>query len=144
MILKNQDYAKADDPLKNFRKRGLLGMLVRLEDKMARLDTFVETGILAVSSEPVEDVFKDIINYAILMRYWISEEREKAKLQSEIQDWKRQADAAYQQNKQAFDNQKQAIPHVSTCGCGGTFTAEGGWFHGDNCKAWPFYRGPVA
>lgn len=77
MTRKNQDYASDDDPLKNFRKRGLLGMLVRLEDKMARLDTFLETGILAVAEEPVDDLFKDIINYAVLMQSWINEERQK-------------------------------------------------------------------
>ena len=116
MVRKNQDYAKSDDPLKNFRKRGLLGMLVRLEDKMARLDTFVETGILAVSEEPVDDLFRDIINYAILMQYWVNEEREN---QSQKANW--------------------ADPSI--CGCGGTYTTEHGWVHGDNCKAWPTFRG---
>lgn len=85
MVRKNQDYAKSEDPLKNFRKRGLLGMLVRLEDKMARLDTFVETGILAVSEEPVDDLFKDIINYAILMQYCIAEARGQARELEELE-----------------------------------------------------------
>jgi hypothetical protein len=75
MIRKNQDYACSTDPLKNFRKRGLLGMLVRFEDKLARLDTFIETGILAVEEEPVDDLFLDIVNYAVLMAFWIREQR---------------------------------------------------------------------
>lgn len=75
MKLKNADYSTAADPLKNFRKRGLLGMVVRLEDKMARLDTFLESGTLAVKEEPVDDLFMDIINYCILMQFWICQER---------------------------------------------------------------------
>ena len=66
MRLKNRDYGENDDPFRNFRAHGLLGILVRLHDKLARLQTFVETGTLTVKSEPVTDCVLDIINYSIL------------------------------------------------------------------------------
>lgn len=66
MVVKNQDYGTGDDPFRNFRRRGLLGILVRMEDKLARLETFVERGDLKVVDEQVRDTVIDIINYAVL------------------------------------------------------------------------------
>lgn len=71
MRVKNQDYGANDDPFRNFRRHGLLGMLVRLSDKLARLETFNDTGKLAVVNESVHDCVLDIINYAVLIEGWI-------------------------------------------------------------------------
>jgi hypothetical protein len=77
MRKKNEDYGRADDPLFNFRRHGLKGMIVRLDDKMCRMDNFVERGIFAVEDEGIDDWTWDVINYAILTRFWIQEEKAK-------------------------------------------------------------------
>lgn len=66
MRTKNEDYAAADDPYRNFRTFGRYGILVRLSDKLARLRTFEERGVLSVKDESIEDTIRDIINYSIL------------------------------------------------------------------------------
>ena len=66
MKKKNEDYASGDDPFRNFRQFGRLGILVRLSDKLARLRTFEERGKFSVEDEGVEDTVLDILNYAIL------------------------------------------------------------------------------
>lgn len=66
MVVKNHDYAASDDPFRNFRTFGELGILVRLSDKIARLHSFVENGTLAVKDESVLDTCLDIINYSVL------------------------------------------------------------------------------
>lgn len=66
MKKKNQDYGANDDPYRNFHQFGLLGILVRMSDKLARLQTFSERGSFAVNDEGLEDTVKDLINYAVL------------------------------------------------------------------------------
>ena len=66
MRKKNLDYAAEDDPYRNFRQFGRLGILVRMSDKQARLRTFTERGKFSVEDEGVADTVKDIINYAVL------------------------------------------------------------------------------
>jgi len=66
MKKKNQDYACAEDPYRNFRMFGRLGILVRMSDKLARLRTFDERKMLDVSDENIEDTVKDLVNYAVL------------------------------------------------------------------------------
>lgn len=68
---KNHDYA-GEDPLSNFKeseKMGIpawKGVLVRMTDKMSRLQTFAKKGKLEVSDENVEDTLRDMAIYAIL------------------------------------------------------------------------------
>lgn len=66
MQKKNQDYASADDPFRNFRMFGKLGILVRLSDKLSRLQTFEERGKLDINDEAIRDTVLDLINYTIL------------------------------------------------------------------------------
>lgn len=66
METKNRDYGENDDPFRNFRRWGLLGIIVRLGDKLARLETYVDRGDLKVVDEQVRDTVLDIINYAVL------------------------------------------------------------------------------
>lgn len=74
MRKKNEDYGRAEDPLFNFRRHGLKGMVVRMDDKMCRLDNFIDKGSFAVEDENVEDVARDLINYAVLFLFWCREE----------------------------------------------------------------------
>lgn len=69
MERKNRDYARGSDPFKNFRRHGAYGIVVRLDDKLSRLDSLLRPGsdgIAAVSDESIEDTFKDAANYALL------------------------------------------------------------------------------
>ncbi len=66
MRKKNHDYASSADPFRNFRTFGLLGVLVRLSDKLSRLHSFEEQGVTKVSDESITDTIIDIINYAVI------------------------------------------------------------------------------
>lgn len=70
MRAKNHDYASDEDPFRNFRSFGRFGILVRLSDKLARLQSFLENGKLKVADETIEDTVCDIINYAILFQQY--------------------------------------------------------------------------
>jgi len=78
---KNQDYTGGGGVFANFEAAGIFGVhrvkgaLVRMTDKMQRINSFIENGILQVSDESVEDTLLDIINYAILIGGMIKEEK---------------------------------------------------------------------
>lgn len=83
MVAKNQDYAGTvnQDPFGNFRKSASLGIhpikgiLLRCLDKFSRLESFIESGTLAVKDEPVDDIFRDVINYMVLAAGLVEESR---------------------------------------------------------------------
>ena len=72
MKRKNADYGGDVDALRNFRMHGLLGITVRLHDKLCRLETAGRQE-LQVSEETAEDTAIDVINYAVL---WLAMYRE--------------------------------------------------------------------
>ncbi len=85
MQKKNNDYSgglTSDDALANFKMSSTLGMppvmglLLRIQDKMMRIKTFATDGSLNVADESVYDAFEDIINYAILGKALMIENRE--------------------------------------------------------------------
>jgi hypothetical protein len=86
MEAKNHDYrGGTGDPLANFRdSEGLgvnpiVGIMLRMRDKMARVKTFVEKGTLLVKGESVRDSLIDIRNYAVLIAGFVDEiENERA------------------------------------------------------------------
>ena len=57
---KNKDYGDA------FAEFGLLGILVRLNDKIKRAITITETSISLVEDEKIQDTLIDIHNYAAM------------------------------------------------------------------------------
>lgn len=72
---KNEDYtAGSDDPYANFRLAELegvsaeTGVMLRVQDKMQRIRSFINTGDLAVKSESVEDALSDVIGYMQILR----------------------------------------------------------------------------
>lgn len=66
MERKNKDYGANEDVFRNFRAFERFGILVRMSDKLARLQTFLENKEFAVVEENLEDTVLDIINYAVL------------------------------------------------------------------------------
>lgn len=73
MARKNADYGANTDPFANFRMSALLhiqpefGVLLRMQDKMARLVSFLEKGELKVKEEGWEDACIDILNYTVIL-----------------------------------------------------------------------------
>ena len=73
MCRKNQDYGGSTDAFANFRMSALLGLrpeqgvLLRMQDKMARLVSFLRNGDLAVKEEGWRDACVDIVNYSIIL-----------------------------------------------------------------------------
>ena len=65
---RNRSYAGAD-PYRCWRKRGLLGLLVRLEDKLNRFETFLEGG--GATEEAWREVLRDIAGYALCGLVWV-------------------------------------------------------------------------
>lgn len=75
MKQKNGSYGKAEDPLFNFRRHGLKGFVVRMDDKMSRLDNYIEMGQMTTPDEGVTDTLQDLINYAVLFQFWLQENK---------------------------------------------------------------------
>ena len=66
LCAKGHDYSGDEDALKNLRRHGLKGIVVRLGDKYERLDSLVWNDREAQVSEKVEDTLVDMVNYALL------------------------------------------------------------------------------
>lgn len=84
MRRKNHDYSGASgDPFANFRGstqlgiHPVLGMMLRQQDKMMRIRTFVTKGTLQVQEEGVKDAILDQLNYLILQYAYIISEEQK-------------------------------------------------------------------
>ena len=80
LLAKNQDYTAGDaDYLSNFRSSSIigvhpvLGVLLRVMDKIRRIQSFVVNGQLAVSGEGMEDAVLDIVGYMILIYCFMKE-----------------------------------------------------------------------
>ena len=67
---KNADYTSGKGPFANFKASEnygvdpLVGLSVRIGDKIQRLQSFCSQGELQVENESVEDIFKDLIGYS--------------------------------------------------------------------------------
>jgi len=66
MQAKNEDYSSVDDALKNFRKRGIPGILTRMEDKISRVEELATKDKEAKVNESVLDTLLDLANYAVI------------------------------------------------------------------------------
>lgn len=70
--IKNHDYAGSDNYLSNYTASKRMGIpawintILRLQDKMARLENFAKTKELHVKGESIEDTFKDMAVISIL------------------------------------------------------------------------------
>ena len=86
MLKKNNDYTggkKATDIFANFNSSKILdihpvqGLLLRVIDKVQRIRSFTNAKELSVPNETVEDACDDIVNYAILAKAMLLDERAK-------------------------------------------------------------------
>ena len=92
MQRKNSDYTggkKATDVFANFNSSTILninpvqGLLLRVIDKNKRIYSFTNDKQLQVSDESVDDACEDIVNYAILAKAMLIEERKRIKQNQE-------------------------------------------------------------
>ena len=95
MEKKNSDYTGgrgATDPFANFNASKILnihpvqGLLLRVIDKIQRIRSFTNDRELSVPNETVEDACDDIVNYAILAKAMLMEERKAVKQLTEEQE----------------------------------------------------------
>ncbi len=83
--MKNADYCGTDpDAFSNFAKVEALGIasveqgfLTRMTDKLCRINSFVQKGVLEVKDESVSDTLLDLANYCILMMGYIQSKRDE-------------------------------------------------------------------
>lgn len=83
MRKKNADYTgESLDPLFNFKQSEHLGIcsteqgiVIRIMDKISRVLSFLQKGVLEVEDEKVEDTIEDAINYLILLLFAIKQRK---------------------------------------------------------------------
>jgi hypothetical protein len=84
MLKKNSDYTggkESQDIFANFRMSEafdidpIIGIMMRVMDKIQRIRSFTNDGSLKVSDESVYDACEDIVNYAILTKAMFIERR---------------------------------------------------------------------
>ena len=68
---KNQDYGDA------FANYGAVGVIVRMGDKIQRLNSVSKHGVTMVNSESVRDTLIDLHNYAAMAVMLLDEQKEK-------------------------------------------------------------------
>ena len=77
MAKKNSDYANPDhsknvfanfEASRVFNIHPVMGLLLRVQDKLKRIESFVEKGSLAVNDESWADACDDVVNYMILCK----------------------------------------------------------------------------
>ena len=70
LITKNLDYGSSF--FKNMKKWGMTSFLIRLDDKLGRLETIEKRQKIEVKSESVEDTINDIIGYCLLLKHYLN------------------------------------------------------------------------
>lgn len=67
-IVKNADYGDS------FAEHGPVGVLVRIGDKLKRLQNITKSGITLVDNEGLRDTAMDLSNYALMLVMLLDEE----------------------------------------------------------------------
>ena len=68
---KNIDYGDA------FAKYGVIGVLMRIEDKIQRSMSITKSGVVLVNDEGIRDTLLDLHNYAAMAIMLLDEKEEK-------------------------------------------------------------------
>ena len=74
---KNNDYGNSFT--KSFEKYGLISPLIRLEDKLNRLESLVLNGSQEVENESIRDTLVDLANYAAMTIVELDKKSEEAR-----------------------------------------------------------------
>jgi hypothetical protein len=126
MERKNSDYCggrTSTDALANFKTATALGLhpvtglLLRMQDKLMRIKSFVNDGELRVTGETVEDACNDLVNYAILCKALLREAANKVE----------------EEPAPAYENTDTGTDiDLSECQCGRRFIYH--WLYGGLCE----------
>lgn len=82
---KNADYGNSFE--ESLEKHGIIAAIVRMEDKMGRLNSLTKPGSKQkVSDEPLVDTLKDLSNYALMTAVWL-EDKESKEIQPAFVEW---------------------------------------------------------
>lgn len=69
---KNADYGNSFE--ESLEKHGIIAAIVRMEDKMGRLNSLTKKGAeQKVSDESLIDTLKDLSNYALMTAVWLEQ-----------------------------------------------------------------------
>jgi len=77
---KQNDYTGGRDPFANFRLSTLegvepaTGLMIRVQDKMQRIRTYLKKGELLVDGEGFEDAIEDVIGYMLILKGLLREQ----------------------------------------------------------------------
>nr|DAM92167.1 MAG TPA: Nucleotide modification associated domain 1 [Caudoviricetes sp.] len=74
-IKKNTDYGNSFE--ESLEKHGLIAAIIRMEDKMSRLNTLSKQEAL-VTDESLIDTLKDLSNYALMSAVWLEQTKKEA------------------------------------------------------------------
>lgn len=75
---KNADYGNSFE--ESLEKHGIIAAIVRMEDKMGRLNSLTKKGAeQKVYDESLVDTLKDLSNYALMTAVWLEEEKPYSK-----------------------------------------------------------------
>ena len=80
-VKKNIDYGNSFE--ESLEKHGLIAAIVRMEDKMSRLNTLSKQEAL-VSDESLVDTLKDLSNYALMSAVWLEQTKKGASFLKEV------------------------------------------------------------
>jgi len=104
---KNQDYGDA------FAKYGPIGVLLRMNDKVSRLQSISKSGITLVNDEKMRDTLIDLHNYSAMAVMLLDEGEE---LKYENVNEKANSDAGYSsdedENKNVIENSSDKLTFI--------------------------------
>lgn len=72
-VKKNTDYGNSFE--ESLEKHGVIAAIVRMEDKMSRLNTLSKNEAL-VKDESIIDTLKDLSNYALMTAVWLEQDED--------------------------------------------------------------------
>lgn len=81
-VAKNKDYG--DSFTRSLDKRGIIASIVRMEDKMNRIDSLYDKPTTEVD-ESLVDSLEDLANYAIMTAIWL--EKQVEDIRSHVKHW---------------------------------------------------------
>lgn len=84
---KNADYGNSFE--ESLEKHGIIAAIVRMEDKMGRLNSLTKKGTeQKVSDESLVDTLKDLSNYALMTAVWLEDKKPSSKTdQPPFSEW---------------------------------------------------------
>lgn len=80
-VKKNTDYGNSFE--ESLEKHGLIAAIVRMEDKMSRLNTLSKQEAL-VTDESLIDTLKDLSNYALMSAVWLEGTKKEVSVLEEV------------------------------------------------------------